>query len=133
MLLTPGIVVVEHGLCGCGGELAHAGAERGEDGGDDDASGLGEVVAVGASELGNEAEHSRTWAVGVTRWQPSTSTRSRSPTHHAGRPRFWTVQRGMVQHFGEPEWHRVERAQVEAWIGEALPEPACTYQAGQAC
>ena len=46
--------------------------------------------------------------------------------HYAGRPRFWTVQRGMVQRFGEPEWRRVGRAQVEAWIGDALPEPPCT-------
>ena len=41
--------------------------------------------------------------------------------HYAGRPRFW-----MVQRFGEPDWRRVDRAQVEAWIGEALPEPPCT-------
>ena len=52
--------------------------------------------------------------------------------HYAGRPRFWTVQCGLVQCFGEPDWRRMERSEVEAWIGEALPEPACTCQAGQA-
>jgi hypothetical protein len=46
--------------------------------------------------------------------------------HSAGRPRFWNVQRGMLQRFGEPEWRRIQRTEVEAWIGEALPEPACT-------
>ena len=46
--------------------------------------------------------------------------------HYAGRPR-WSIRRqAMVQWFREPEWHRIDRAQVEAWIGEVLPEHACT-------
>jgi hypothetical protein len=49
--------------------------------------------------------------------------------HYAGRPRWSIQQRAMAQRFGEPDWRRVDRAQVEQWIGEALPEPACTCTA----
>jgi hypothetical protein len=49
--VMPEIVAVEDGLCGCGGELADGGAERGEDGGGGDAAGGGELVAVGVTDL----------------------------------------------------------------------------------
>jgi len=54
VLLTQGIVVVEHGLCGCGDELADARAERGENSCGGDPSGLGEVVAVSPGDLVNQ-------------------------------------------------------------------------------
>src|SRR5438034_5977496 len=41
--------------CRGGSELADAGAERGEDGRGRDASGLGEVIAVGAGHLVDQA------------------------------------------------------------------------------
>jgi len=48
--------------------------------------------------------------------------------HHAGRPRFVPMHRGMLQCFGEPTWRRISRAAVEEMIGQELGEPACTCQ-----
>jgi len=55
VLLTRGIVVVEHGLCGSSGEWADAGAEGGEDRGGCCPSSFGEMVAVGAHDLVDQA------------------------------------------------------------------------------
>src|SRR5919202_487716 len=46
--------------------------------------------------------------------------------HHAARPRFWTVQCGLVECFGSRDGRRMGPGEGEAWIGGALPDPACT-------
>jgi DNA primase len=55
VLLMAEIVAVEHGLCRCSGELANGGAQRGEDGGGGNASGGGELVAVGVGDFVDQA------------------------------------------------------------------------------
>ncbi len=48
--------------------------------------------------------------------------------HHAGRPHFVPVRRGMLQPFGKLDWRRISRADVEQVIGQELGEPTCTCQ-----